>query len=159
MIALTSKIDVNTKPVEKDMERVSYRSLSHAAASIRKDALASVIFSRRVKSWYTVKRRRGRKIKIVRVPVWVPSDPGKPVLTHKRESLFRGAYRYDADKTSAVVGPTASKLGQGMKVHERGGMIDYARQKNGFRGRDFLRHGRIDWRHENHQFARHHHHV
>ena len=124
MIALSAKIEVNTKPVEKDMERVSYRSLSHAAASIRKDALASVIFSRRVKSWYTVKRRRGRKIKIVRVPVWVPSDPGKPVLTHKRESLFRGAYRYDADKTSAVVGPTASKLGQGMKVHERGGMKD-----------------------------------
>ena len=48
-----------------------------------------------------------------------PSVPGQPPHTHKGTYLRR-AVRWDADKTSAVIGPMASIVDQAGAVHEFG---------------------------------------
>lgn len=98
MIGARTKIQVNPKPVEDAVQKAAYRSFGHAAASIRKDARASI-------------KRRGKRTG--------PSRPGEPVRT--KRSFARRAVLYHADKEGAVVGFAASKIDQAMEVHEHGG--------------------------------------
>lgn len=96
MISVSVKTEFNAAPVEKAVEKATFRNFSHAAASISKD----------VKS--TLEKAAG------------PSAPGTPPHTHKGQFLRR-AIRYAADKEGAVIGPMASIVGQAGAAHEFGG--------------------------------------
>jgi len=84
-----------TQAVVKAAEQGSYRSLSHAAASVRKEAIASIKTDPE------------------------PSEPGAP--PHSRRGLLRRAIRYAADKEIAVIGPVASLVGGAAAPEEFGG--------------------------------------
>lgn len=96
MFGLKVKVEDKTKDVEKAAEKAAYRNFSHAGASIRKDAAASI------------EKADG------------PSKPGDPPHTHRRNFLRR-AWRYAADKDGVVIGPRASIVGQSAAAHEYGG--------------------------------------
>lgn len=81
------------------VSRAAFRNLFHAAASIARDAKASI-------------RRSDR-----------PASPGQPVRT-RRAMYAKRAIRFDvaADRKSAVIGPQASMVGRSMAAHEIGGL-------------------------------------
>jgi len=109
------------------MERKTFRSVAHAAATIRKEAIASVEYSREVRS-YLWKTRKG---KLKRVPYYEPAKAGNPVRGHKSPGYFRQAIAFGVDRDNASIGPQASKVGQGMRIHEHGGVrngIQYPRR-------------------------------
>lgn len=85
-----------TRKVKDAADRGVFRNEGHAAASIRKDAVAS----------------------IVRSPE--PSAPGEPV--HTRRGLARRAILYAVDRARrlAVVGFVASRVGTALSAHEHG---------------------------------------
>ncbi len=94
MFSFGMKFVDDTKKVEQAVERTAFKNFGHAAASVRKEAVASVERSAE------------------------PSPPGKPV--HTRRGLARRAILFAADKDSAVVGFVASKVDQAMSAHEHG---------------------------------------
>ena len=96
MFGLKLKVLDLTKRVKNAAERAGFRNFGHAAASLRKDAIASIENSP------------------------VPSDPGEPPHTRRRRLLPR-AIRYAVDKQGAVVGPVASVAGEVGQAHEFGG--------------------------------------
>jgi len=79
---------------EKEMQKASYTSIQHAAASIRKSAMASVVTAK------------------------TASTPGSPPRT--RKGAARRAILYRADKWSGIVGFAYSKIGPAMAAHEHG---------------------------------------
>jgi len=83
--------------IEIAEERARARNFGHAAAIIRKDAIASIVPD----------------------PLGKPSPKGRPVAT--RRGLVRRAIVYAADKYGAVIGPTANLVGTSMSAHEFGG--------------------------------------
>jgi hypothetical protein len=93
-IGATVHVEMHTDQVEKAAERAAYKNLGHAAASIRKDAIASIETSPE------------------------PSAPGQP--PHTRRGRAKKAGQYFADQESAVVGFAASVIGTGMEPHEHG---------------------------------------
>ncbi len=97
MFSLTVKTEDTTKRVADAAQKANFKNLGHAAASLRKDAVASI------------QRSKG------------PSQPGQPV--HTRKGLARRAllYAMSADKSSAVVGFSSSVIGRAMHAHEFGG--------------------------------------
>lgn len=95
-IALKVTTEFSAKPVTDAAERVQYKNLRHAAASISKD----------VKS--TLQKADG------------PSAAGTPPHTH-RGAFLRRAVRFDANKDSALIGPQASIVGEAGAAHEFGG--------------------------------------
>jgi hypothetical protein len=96
MIGVSVKVEDKFADVKKAADRATFENLGHAAAVIRKDAIATVTRSRRA------------------------SAPGEPV--HTRRGLARRAILYAMDGPyTAVVGPVASVIGQAMAVHEFGG--------------------------------------
>lgn len=97
MVGVKTKVTVDMGPLKEAVDKAAYESYFHAAASIRKDAIASI------------ESARG------------PSMPGTPVHTHRR-ALARRAIRFSADKYGAVIGPVASVLGTALSAHEFGGM-------------------------------------
>ena len=104
--ATTELID-KSKDVHKAVDKANFKSLGHAAASLRKAASKS----------------------IERAPQGEASQPGEPPHTHKRV-FFRRALRFDVDKQKqqAVVGFMASVIGDVGAVHEFGeqrGDIDF----------------------------------
>lgn len=78
-------------------ERARIENFGHAAAAIRKDAIASIMPD----------------------PLGKSSPPGKPVAT--RRGQVKRAILYSADKFGAVIGPTARVVGTSMSAHEFGG--------------------------------------
>lgn len=112
MIGLLTKVVSNVAAVQKAVERAEYKTLSHGAASIRKDAIASI------------------------VPGSGPSAPGTPPHTHTQKIIKRGkrkgkvragvlprAILFNVDKSAgvAVVGTSARLAGQSGSPHEIGG--------------------------------------
>jgi ApbE superfamily uncharacterized protein (UPF0280 family) len=93
----TTKVTIQdrTKRVKAAADKAAFRNYAHAAASIRKDAAASIVKSPD------------------------PSEPGEPPHTRKR--LLPRAMRFAVDKEGAVIGPRASIAGQAGSVHELGG--------------------------------------
>ena len=84
-----------TKRVKGAADKAVFRNFGHAAASIRKDAVASIEVSPD------------------------PSTPGSP--PHTRRRLLPRALRFDVDKQGAVIGPMASVAGEVGHTHEFGG--------------------------------------
>ncbi len=95
MFGLTSKVEIDTKPVQAAEQKAAFRNFNHAAASISKDAKSTIEKSD------------------------VPSSPGEP--PHTRRGLLKRAIRYAADKEGAVIGPVASVVGQSGAAQELGG--------------------------------------
>lgn len=97
MIAVKTKFTDNSKRVLAAKDRGAYKSFSHAAASIRKDAAASVL-----------KRKDKRKA----------SQAGTPPFTHG--GLARKAIWFDATKEGAIIGFRKSVIGMVAATHEHG---------------------------------------
>lgn len=95
MFEIAVKIVDLSGRVLKAVEQASFTSFSHAAASIRKDAIASIEKSRE------------------------PSAVGSP--PHTRRGLFRRAILFAADEYGAVIGTAASVAGESGAAHEYGG--------------------------------------
>lgn len=105
MIATGFQFEDQTKRVADAAEKTGFRNLAHAAAAIRKDAIASI------------KNEPG------------PSAPGEPPHTHTSKVTKKGKVRlgnlpraiaFDANKESAVVGPRESVVGLAGRAHELG---------------------------------------
>ena len=105
MFGTTVQFKATPQRVQKAADKGAYKSFSHAAASIRKAAITSIVPSR------------------------VPSPPGGPVHTKRGRGggLARRAILFKADKQGAVIGFAASKIDQAMQVHEHGGVRGGAR--------------------------------
>lgn len=108
MIGLTFQFIDELHRVTAAVERTAFKNVPHAAASIRKAAIASI------------------------EPSDEPSPPGTPPHTRRRVSRKSGkvlsgylqraiAFDYDARTMVAVIGPRASIVGESGKAHEFGG--------------------------------------
>lgn len=108
MIGLDVKIEDTTKRVEDAAERATFRNVGHAAATIRNEAIESIV------------QADG------------PSEPGTPPHTHtggvtKSGKVRRGelqrAIVFDHDRAaqSALIGPRYSVVGESGAAHEFGG--------------------------------------
>lgn len=80
--------------VAKAAALAEFRSLGHAAATIRRDAAQSIDRSAN------------------------PSEPGEP--PHTRRGQLKRAFRFDVSEESAVVGPMLSMVGESAAAHEFG---------------------------------------
>ena len=97
MIGLDIKIDFTPKAVTDAADKAAFKHFGHAAARIRKDAVASIQTSPN------------------------PSPPGSP--PHTRRQQLPRAIAFDATKTGAVIGPRFSVVGDAGHAHEFGGMF------------------------------------
>jgi hypothetical protein len=97
MFGLTIQLEDKTQRVKDAADQSSFRNLGHAAASIRKTAIESIVVAEG------------------------PSDPGTPPHTRRRQ--LKRAIKFDADKAaeSALIGPEASIIGEAGAAHEFGG--------------------------------------
>lgn len=92
------KVDIEDKMhrVKKASDDAIYRNLGHAAASIRKEAVASIKRSKR------------------------PSEPESPVHTKRGQAKRAVRYAVDGAQQEAVIGFEESKVGTAMEAHEFG---------------------------------------
>ncbi len=112
MIGVLTKVQSNIAAVEKAVAKAEYATISHAAASIRKDAIASI------------KPGRG------------PSPVGSPPHTHTEKITKRGKNKgkvragviprsilFKVDKAAgiAVIGTSHRLAGESGRPHEMGG--------------------------------------
>ena len=95
MFSVSATITDETKKVAAAADRSTFRNLGHAAASIRKTAIAEI------------EKAPG------------PSDPGAP--PHTRKGLLRRAIVYSVDGDTAVIGPRESIVGTSAEAMEFGG--------------------------------------
>lgn len=97
MIGVDVQIVDHTKRVKEASDRATFRNVGHAAATIRRDAIESIIVSP------------------------VASRPGTPPHTRRRQ--LKRAIRFDSNKErgEAVIGPQASMVGESGSAHEFGG--------------------------------------
>jgi len=100
MFSTQARIIVTPKKVENAADKAAYRNFFHAAASIRKDARASI--------------KRSKK----------KSQPGEPIRTRRGRGggLAKRSVLYRADRDGAVIGFASSKIDQAMQTHEHGGV-------------------------------------
>ena len=98
MFGIQTQLKATPKRVQKAADKGAYRSFTHAAASIRKAAIGSII------------------------PAKKPGPAGGPVRTKpgRGNKLAKRSILYKADKEGAVIGFAASKIDQAMEVHEHG---------------------------------------
>lgn len=97
MIAAQTKFTDTSKKVLAAKDKGAYNTFAHAAASIRRDATASI-----------KKRKHKRKA----------SPPGAPPFTHA--GFIRKAIFFDATKEEAIVGFRKSIIGLVAATHEHG---------------------------------------
>jgi len=95
MIGVEVKTQDNTNRVKEATWKAAFRNLQHAAAVVRRSAIALI--------------KRSKK----------PSQPGEPV--HTRAGLAKRAILFSAEQESAVVGFSYDAIGIGMQAHEHGG--------------------------------------
>lgn len=95
MIGSTTQFVDTSKRVTVATEKAAYRNFKHAAASIRKEAIESIV------------KAEG------------PSAPGTP--PHTRRNQLRRAIVFDADQYGAIIGPRHSVVGEAGAAHEFGG--------------------------------------
>lgn len=105
MIGLDFKFVDQSHRVAKATDDAAFRNLGHAAATIRKDAIDSIV------------QADG------------PSAPGEAPHTHTQKVTKKGKVRkgnlqraiaYDATKEDAVIGPRFSVVGLAGRAHELG---------------------------------------
>lgn len=99
MFGLSVKVENELQKVEQAAEKAAFKNFGHAAASIRKDAIASI------------------------TPSDEPAAEGEPPHTRrgKRGRRIKRAILYAADKEGAVIGTAYSKFGTAGSPHEHGG--------------------------------------
>jgi hypothetical protein len=104
--------------LERAQARAAFRTLSHVAGSIRKDAQRSI---KRVKAKIRDKKSGRFQKKGGLDYSWreKPSEPGTPPHTH-RDNRFKRAVVYWVGKDEAIVGFTANIVGQSAEPHEKG---------------------------------------
>jgi hypothetical protein len=99
MINAKATFKLAPRRVTNAAEKGAYKSFFHAAASIRKDARASIVRSNK------------------------PGPPGGPVRSKRGRGggLAKRSILYKATREDAVIGFAASKIDQAMQLHEHGG--------------------------------------
>lgn len=98
MFGMKLDVTIDVRRVMNAVEKGSFRTFRHAAARISKDAKASIETSDE------------------------PSDVGMPPHTRGRGGHnLRGAIRFDATPSDAVIGPMASYVAESGAAHEFGG--------------------------------------
>ena len=97
MFGFLFKSEVDTKPVEKAADRGIYKSIKHAALSIRKTIRESIKKSPDA------------------------SEPGEPVSTRGKRGNVRNAIFAAIETDNAIIGPRYSFVGDAMEAHEFGG--------------------------------------
>lgn len=114
MIGLRASINEHLqRKLKEASEKAAYRNFGHAAASIRKDVQQTIERApRQPRSGGGRKRKR-------RAAATIASPPGRPPRT--RRGALRRAIRFDVSKTSTVVGPVHSIVGESGAAHEFGG--------------------------------------
>jgi hypothetical protein len=129
MFTLKVKYVDNSKAVKAATEKAAYRNLGHAAASIRLDAMSTLVRPPGVSKTAGIKRdARGRFLtgsgKRARIRS-KPSEAGGP--PYSPSGALKRSIAYSSDgKTSAVVGAMSSIVGESGSAHELGGY--YKRQ-------------------------------
>lgn len=119
MFGLSVKVENKLQKVEQAAEKAAFKNFGHAAASIRKDAIASI---KDAPTGDRGRDSRGRFTKAKRIDAGSP--PGTPPYTHgkgKRGRRIKKAILYAADKEGAVIGTAYSKFGTAGSPHEHGG--------------------------------------
>ena len=107
-LGTTVKMTADSKRVLEPVKKTAFRSLKHAAFSVRKDAVASMI------------RARG------------PSRPGEP--PHRHRGRLAGAIRVEGEKDDWVVGASYGRMESKdyppwmARMHEFGGTFGVNRQ-------------------------------
>ena len=102
-IGVEAKITDRTRALRNAVKKGAFKSLHHAAASIRRAAIDSMVFAAKA------------------------SKPGTPPHAHKGK--LRRSIRYSVDETNVTVGPAYSAIRSGGRppwlgsMHERGGMF------------------------------------
>ena len=97
MFGFEVQTEDQTKRVIEAVERAAFRNLGHAAATIRKDAVESIVVAEG------------------------PSPEGTPPHTRRRQLKRAIRFDYDRQELTAVVGPMASIVGESGAAHELGG--------------------------------------
>jgi len=122
MITFGFKISDNTAEVKRKADDAAYRNFGHAAASIRKDAMASLLRPPGVSATAGLARdkhgrfRHGSGRKRIHS---LPSPPGQP--PYSPSGRLKKSIAYAADKTGAVIGPMQSVVGEAAQPMEFGG--------------------------------------
>lgn len=113
--------------VEQAADKAGYKNMRHAAASIRKDAMASIkkapVAPPEVRRRKVKRNAQGRFVKgsgksyLARART-IPAPPGSP--PHTRRGQLRRAIVYAATDDSAVIGPRYSVIELAAEAHEFG---------------------------------------
>jgi phage gpG-like protein len=97
MIGAEVKTENHTQRVTDAVDQAAFKNLGHAAATIRKDAVESIVVAEG------------------------PSPEGTPPQTRRRQLKRAIRFDYDRSDQSAVVGPLESMVGESAAAHELGG--------------------------------------
>ena len=97
MFGFSIKSETNFKPVEQAADRAIYRSIKHAAFSIRKYIRESIKKSTDA------------------------SAPGQPVATRGRKGNVKNSIFAAIEPANAIIGPRFSFVADAMEAHEFGG--------------------------------------
>jgi len=111
MFGIDSRIVSHMEKIQKEADKATFKSIGHAAFSIRKTIRESIVKSAD------------------------PSAPGKPVATRGKRGNVKNSIFVYADEDGAIIGPRASFVGDAMEAHEfgrsRGGRNYEARPTSG----------------------------
>lgn len=121
MLNLKIKFIDETKKVIKKAQQGNFKSLSHAAASIRKDVIESI-------EDHSDEDEKNVKINGKVYFYRKKSKPGTPPFSHRRHGL-KDSIVFDVDKQegTAFIGPNFRQIANLGQVHEFGG-IRYGRK-------------------------------
>jgi hypothetical protein len=114
---MTAKIVNNFARVEKATKSASFKNMKHAAASIRKTAVASIQMDKTPIGTIRVRNKRGQWVTKKR---YRPSPVGTPPRGHKSIMFFRRGIKFEATESSAIIGPAQSETGDVMAIQEHG---------------------------------------
>ena len=127
MITVAAKAQPDTKAVAQQAQRTSFKSIQHAANSIRKTAIQSIKYTDEVIGYIHVTNRKGAK-RLVKY--YKPSPAGSTVHGHKKGGYFRKAIQYSLQPggvftpPDATIGFSHGVVGEGLRIHEHGGTKD-----------------------------------
>lgn len=99
MFDVVTRFVPKPKRLQRAIAKANFRNINHAAATIRKDAVSTVI----------------------QAPQGIASRPGSPPFTHRR-GFYRRAIRFEVNrqKNHALIGPRYSVVGDVGQAHEFG---------------------------------------
>jgi hypothetical protein len=105
-------------PKSPAVKKAQFKSFGHAGASIRRDAIASILYGGK-KPRFQKRRRAGRKSDTVKR--FRASPAGTPPFYHINKGFVRKGIAFAASQETVVIGPTKSGYGESMSAHEHGG--------------------------------------